>query len=90
MEIKTNDVVERRAIWNNLFTIIVVLLKLNCIYKFDYIRLICYTSGDTYNRTYKIHEAGENNDIGPLFGPENYGFEFDFKIISGVALRSLE
>lgn len=39
---------------------------------------------------YRIHETDENNDIGPLFGSnENYWFEFDFKIISGVALRSL-
>lgn len=45
----------------------------------------------SHGSTYEIHETGENNDIGPLFGPdENYGFEFDFKIISGVALRSLE
>lgn len=37
-----------------------------------------------------MSQTGKNNDIEPLFGSNgSYWFEFDFKIISGVVLRSL-
>lgn len=50
----------------------------------------CYVIPLVVTKRVKFMRQTKNNDIEPLFGSnESYWFEFDFKIISGVVLRSL-